>query len=633
MLPISPPRTTRIAAAALLIAIVLAAQIAPPAHAQDGKRADVLTWDDAPSVPRHRSEADWLIDVGRSTYAEVYGPFPTREYSVGSREQFVGLSPAEGTLATFALRSRTEHAYFWFEDGVSVDEADLAAAARYFEDHIWPMNNAIYGDEWIPGIDGDSRLHILHQATISASVVGAFNPEDQCPRFLCPDSNQREILYVNLDLAPVNSQQYLATLTHEHQHLIQHHVDGNEERWMNEGLSQLAEHLAGFHPRYVSGENMREFLRDPDHQLNGWSFSGYDIGRYYGAAYLWTVYLFERFGLDFIRAMASHPHDGLAAVQRALIESGDSASVDEVFADWLLANYLDDPYAGDGRYYYQTLDLPIHIRPARIDLAAAYPRFETVSQYGAAYRRLDGPGVYELSFDGSDQASLVSAAPHSGSWMWWSYNGVNGASRLTGAFDLSGLDAATLAFSGWWDIEDEYDWLHVLASRDGGASWAIVGGERARQDGSNAPGPYYAGRSEGWVEERIDLSAYAGGPVLIRFEYLTDGTATFDGVVLDDVGIVELGYRDDVESDQSVWNPDGFLRITDAVPQHWTVAVVIHAPDGQTTVEPVALDALNTGRARITVPDGGSATLVVGAMAPFTSAEARYKLSVQRAED
>jgi len=47
----------------------------------------------------------------------------------------------------------------------------------------------------------------------------------------------------------------------------------------------------------------------------------------------------------------------------------------------------------------------------------------------------------------------------------------------------------------------------------------------------------------------------------------------------------------------------------------------------------VALDALNTGRARITVPDGGSATLVVGAMAPFTSAEARYKLSVQRAED
>lgn len=625
-------RTARIAVA-LLLALALAAQIAPPARAQDGKRADVLAWDDAPSVPRFRSEADWLIDVGRSTYAEVYGPFPTREYAVGDTEQFRGLSPSEGALATFVLHSRTEHAYFWFEDGVSVDEASLDAAARYFEDHIWPMNNAIYGDEWIPGIDGDSRLHILHQATINASVVGAFNPVDQCPRFLCPDSNQREILYVNLDLAPVNSQPYLATLTHEHQHLIQHHVDGNEERWLNEGLSQLAEHLAGFHPRYISGENMRDFLRNPDHHLNGWTFTGYDMGRYYGAAYLWTVYLYERFGLDFIRHMASHPHDGLAGIQHALVETGAAASVDEVFADWILANYLDDPYVGDGRFYYQTLDLPIRIRPRPLDLAVAYPRFESVNQYGAVYSRLDRPGVYDVSFDGADQASPVSMTPHSGSGMWWSYNAINGAARLTGAFDLAGLDAATLVFNGWWAIEDEYDWLHVLVSGDGGASWSIVGGDRAQRDGSNAPGLYYAGESEGWVEERIDLSDYAGGPVLIRFEYLTDGTASFDGVVLDDVGIAELGYRDDAESDQSVWAPDGFLRITGTVPQHWTVAVVTHGPAGRTTVERVALDALNTGRARVTVPDGGSVTLVVGAMAPFTSAEARYKLTVQPAED
>lgn len=625
-------RPAAASAAALLVTLLLAALAAPAAYAQDGKRAGALAWDDAPSVPRIRSEADWLIDVGRKTYAEVYGPFPTREYAVGDEEQFVTLSPSDGPRATFVLQARTAHAYFWFESGVSVDEADLSDAARFFEDHIWPMNNAIYGDEWVPGIDGDSRLHILHQATIGASVVGAFNPQDQCPRFLCPNSNQREILYVNLDLAPVNSQPYLATLTHEHQHLIQHHVDGNEERWLNEGLSQLAEHLAGFDPRYVGGANVRDFLRHPDHHLNGWTLSGYDMGRYYGAAYLWTVYLYERFGLDFIRSLASHPYDGLAAVQHALSETGAAASVDEVFADWILANYLDDPDVDDGRYQYQTLDLPVRIRPQPLNLAAPYPRFESVNQYGADYFRLDRPGDYDIVFDGYDQASLVSTTPRSGNWMWWSYNGINGAARLTGAFDLTGLDVATLVFEGWWNIEDEYDWLHVLVSGDGGASWDIVGGDRAQRSGSNAPGLYYAGRSDGWIEERIDLSAYAGGPALVRFEYLTDGTATYDGMVLDDVGIVELGYRDDVESDLSVWNPDGFLRITDAAPQHWTVAVIVHGPD-RTTVEPVALDALNAGRARVTVPEGGSAILVVGAMAPFTSAEARYKLAVQPAED
>jgi immune inhibitor A len=615
----------------VLLALLVSWLALPVATAQDGKRDDSLSWDDAPVVPRHRSQADWLVDVGWKTAAEVYGPFPTHEYQLGEAEQFVPLGGDGTQTDTFFMRYRTPHAYFWFERGVRADLSQLEETARFFEDHIWPLNHRIYGDEWNPGIDGDSRIHIVNQAYMDPGILGVFNPEDQCPRSLCPESNQREIIYINLDGAPLGSPEYLSTLAHEQQHLIQYHVDGNEQRWFNEGLSQLAEHLNGFQPRFIGSYNVIDFLKQPDHQLNGWTVDGSDLGSYYGAAYLFMVYLYERFGLEFIRALAASDYDGLASVQRVLEQTGQGASVDDVFGDWILANGLDDPYVGDGRYYYQTLDLPNPIQPLPVALADGNARHtDTVNQYGADYLSLSKPGTYQLTFGGSTRATVIGAKPHSMNWMWWSYNGASSAARLTGQFDLRDLKTATLAFSAWWNMEEEYDWFQVLVSDDGAKSWKIVGGPQAKPKSDTTPGMYYSGRSNAWVNERIDLSAYAGKTVLVRFEYLTDSSRTLSGVALDDLGIVELGILDDVESTASAWTPEGFLRIPNTVPQHWSVAVIEQTPGQPATVQPVTLGDLSTGRAAFTVPDGGSATLVIGAMAPFTTAPARYKIAVQR---
>jgi bacillopeptidase F (M6 metalloprotease family) len=216
--------------------------------------------------------------------------------------------------------------------------------------------------------------------------------------------------------------------------------------------------------------------------------------------------------------------------------------------------------------------------------------------------------------------------------MWWSYNGTNSAARLTAALDLSDLKTATLAFSAWWNTEDESDWFQVLVSDDSGQTWTIVGGPQAAPRGESAPGAHYSGQSTTWINEAVDLSAYAGTRVLVRFEYLTDGHDTLPGVVLDDIGIVELGGLDDVENTGSAWIAEGFLRIPDSIVQNWTVSVVVRDANGSVTVSPVPLDLLNTGRTTISVPEGGRATIVIGAMAPFTSYRADYKLTVQREE-
>ncbi len=111
----------------------------------------------------------------------------------------------------------------------------------------------------------------------------------------------------------------------------------------------------------------------------------------------------------------------------------------------------------------------------------------------------------------------------------------------------------------------------------------------------------------------------------MRFEYLTDQTQTQQGVALDYMRIAELGVPD-----ASLWQPEGFLRVPGMVAQNWTVTVVRQHPDGHVIVTPLALDDAHTGGIKLTVPDGGTATVVIGAMAPFTPQLAQYKLALRR---
>ncbi|MBN1562232.1 MAG: immune inhibitor A [Anaerolineae bacterium] len=614
----------------LIIITILfpAATSAPDAHAQDAKQDPTLSWADAPITPRHRSQADWLYDTNQKTFEEAYGPFTTRTYEVGDAEQFIPLGSMEGTPETFFMAYRTEHAYFWFERGIRPDLDTVQRVGDFFETHIWPLNTSIYGEARNPGIDGDSRIHVVNESFISIGLFGAFDPEDQCPRSVCPDSNQREIIYINLDTAPLGSDAYQATLTHEHQHLIQFNIDGNERRWLNEGLSQLAEHLNGFEPMVIADSNVRDFLSQPDHFLGGWT-SDYDMGRYYGASYLFAVYLYERMGLDFIRHVSRSDLDGLASIQAELTAANTDLTLDDLFADWIVANTLDDPYVADGHYYYQTLDLPMPILPHPLIVSVqGFTHDDSINQYGADYISINQPGIFNLSFDGMDETPLINTPPKSGDWMWWSYNAINSAARITGAFDLRDLSTATLAFSAWWEMEEDYDWFQVLVSNDNGATWEVVGGSEAQPRNLQAPGVYYSGQSDAWIDETIDLSAYAGAEVLVRFEYLTDSSTTLPGIALDDIGIVELGALDSAEDAVSIWQMEGFMRVPYTVPQNWTVTALVHYPDDTTTAHPMKLDALHTGRIQITIPPDGRATIVIGAMAPFTTNRTTYKLSV-----
>lgn len=97
-----------------------------------------------------------------------------------------------------------------------------------------------------------------------------------------------------------------------------------------------------------------------------------------------------------------------------------------------------------------------------------------------------------------------------------------------------------------------------------------------------------------FMNEMIDLSAYAGHEVLIRFEYITDDAVNRAGFCVDDISIPELSYAHDVESGDDGWDGEGFVRTDNILPQRFIVQLI--ELGSETRVRRMALDELQQGR-------------------------------------
>jgi hypothetical protein len=595
--------------------------------------AAAQSWNATTPTAHYRGESDWLVEIGQYTAADAYGPFPGRAYKVGDTEQFFALD--YGSTSRYArrltatLKAVTDHAYWWFEQGTTADMTALTAAETRFETGIYPLDHKLFGSEWNPGIDGDAHIFLLHQKRIGGQAVGVFSSKDECAVAICGDSNQHEMLYIGLDFGPVNSPQELTVISHELQHLIQFNNNGNEQRWLDEGLAQLAEQLNGFNPNYIAGDSIGLMLRNTNFQLNSWPPTpDIDPTLNYATSYMFCVYVYQRFGVSFIQAVAQSKYKGMAAFAHALTDLNIKETLDQVFTDWTVTNYVNIPYVGDGRYYYQSLKLPQ--RPTTISLSPDIAQSDAVHEYGAEYLTLSNGGTYTLTFKGQTTMPLLPVRPPSGQWMWWSYNEPRAATRLDRAFDLTNAANSTLTFKAWWDIQQDADLLHILVSTDDGQTWQTT--PATHTINCSFGGDCYTGQSQGWQTEKVDLSAYDGQKIQIRFEYITRIGDAAAGMFLTDFHLDAVGFTDDVQHGDNGWLASGFMRITQTVPQNWALNVITRTTPPQ--VIPLTPDSKNSGVFTFIVPTvtGGNsgAIIVVDAMAPFVQGTANYTLTVHR---
>ncbi|MFF3618817.1 immune inhibitor A domain-containing protein [Streptomyces sp. NPDC002467] len=143
--------------------------------------------------------------------------------------------------------------------------------------------------------------------------------------------------------------------------------------------------------------------------------------------------------------------------------------------------------------------------------------------------------------------------PYEGAGQWWSGTGDFMDNTLTRPVDLTGAGSARLDARVWYDIEQDFDFLTVEASTDGGVNWAPLPGT---VDGTGIPANGVSGTSSGWRELSVPLDRFAGRSVQIRLRVTSDGNTHGKGVTFDDLRITADGrelLRDGAERGANGW--------------------------------------------------------------------------------
>jgi hypothetical protein len=538
-----------------------------------------------------------------------------------------GQTPPKQFEAKATLKYITDHSYWWVEDGMNVGAEALKRSAERFENETYPTNRDFFGSEWSPGVDNDVRIHVFMGKV--PSVAGYFSASNSYPRQAEPFSNQREMFFINLGAISPGNDYFDSVLAHEFQHMIHWRQDRNEDTWVNEGLSELASFINGYGMSGFVGS----FTYAPDTQLNSWASSPNAALANYGGSFLFMAYFLQRYGEEITQHVVANPQSGIAGFNAVLAEHGYEERFEDIFADFLVANYVHDPELAAGLWGYSNLTVePVSLT----ERFSIYPveQQTTVYQFGGDYIELSGNGDITIEFTGSTRVKVINNQAHSGDYQWYSHRGDESNTRLTRTFDLSQVTKATLHYWTWYDIESDWDYGYVEISEDGGQSWTILQppGSVTTNPSGNAFGPGYTGLSGGepvWIEEQVDISAYAGQEVMIRFEYVTDDAVNRPGWAIDDISIPEIDFFDNVENGLNNWQAEGFVRMDNILPQRFLVQLVEIGDD--INVRPIALDQTNYGSA--TISGLGStvkrAILIVSGLTPVTTEPASYQYSIR----
>ncbi|MEK6267297.1 MAG: immune inhibitor A [Planococcus sp. (in: firmicutes)] len=349
---------------------------------------------------------------------------------------------------------------------------------------------------------------------------------------------------------------FYGTTIHELQHLIQADNDGAEESWVNEGMSTFSEYLGG----YGHGEGSINFYLDhPENSLVNWdehgtAATGPETIADYGQVYLFMLYMYDKFGKEFIRELATDgTSQGIASVEKVLQDNATNKTFTEVYQNFMTALTLDNSNVSSD-YNFDSIDLrklPVGnegaVRGKTVDFEKAKTfEKEGVPAWGGDFKEFNfGKDVRGLEFDGVDflplQWKSVADPKGSGEQVLHANNGDEADQALIFGATVP-ADNATLTFDHFYDIEEQWDYGMVQVSTDNGDTWTSLENENTRSDvveegyptiKENVPG--FTGTNGDWTTETFDLSAYAGQDVLVSFRNLTDWGSNEAGWFVKDI--------------------------------------------------------------------------------------------------
>jgi peptidoglycan hydrolase-like protein with peptidoglycan-binding domain len=257
------------------------------------------------------------------------------------------------------LVKTTQDLYFYVEENWWKAQSDAKQKeilnnfdllSQEFQGNIYPVLTSVYGSEWKPGIDGDSRIAVLFHF-MKEGAAGYFRTSDEYLKLQSPDSNEREMLYLSLDLA--DNPQIKSYLAHEFVHLITFNQKNrsfgvDEEVWLNEARAEYASTILGYDDVYDNSNLKRRvdiFLTKPTDSVTEWQGTKYD----YGSVNIFTHYLTDYYSVAILSDTLKSKLVGIASINEFLKQNNYKEDFSQIFTNWTIAVFAND--CSLGKYY------------------------------------------------------------------------------------------------------------------------------------------------------------------------------------------------------------------------------------------------------------------------------------------
>ncbi len=158
---------------------------------------------------------------------------------------------------------------------------------------------------------------------------------------------------------------------------------------------------------------------------------------------------------------------------------------------------------------------------------------------------------------GTPNATLITEAA-SGINAWVTnltddYNNNELSYLVSPCIDFSGItETPNISFSINFDTELNWDGIWLEGSPDGGNTWVKIGTMGSGlnwynfENNNTGLGEVWAGNSGGWIKAEHELIGFEGqDDILFRFAFDSDGSATFEGVAIDDI-LISIPLQNDL---------------------------------------------------------------------------------------
>ncbi|WP_066504654.1 immune inhibitor A domain-containing protein [Abyssisolibacter fermentans] len=517
----------------------------------------------------------------------------------GGTKYYLGYDSLNGYyIKTYTLRSLGDTVEVWvaddlsFEDGRPthvVTQEQVDKLRDEFDNNIYQKDTEFFGvpdshigeNAQLPGMVGLPQDYYTPNDGIERVIMLVDNIRDEnfydseYPFFVAGFYSSTYESYFDRNIISIDTNDweerlettFCGTVAHEFQHLIHDDNDSAEETWINEGMSEFAEYLCGYgHPM----GHVNFFLDHPENSLVEWddhysATSGPETLADYGQAYLLQLYFNDKYGKDFVKALATDGEDqGIESVNKILAEFGTGIDFEELFRRFTIAVAIDSNKPGNGIYEFDNIDVSVNY-----ESALEYDK-DGVPAWGGDYKAIDiSDKIRTIIFDGTDFMPIpwevVEDPLGVQDQVIWGNFGDEADNKIIIEADLTSVESATLKFDNYYEIEEQWDFGMVQVSTDDGETWVSLGNENTRNDvveegypkiKENLPGFTGVNYEEEpvWTEEIFDLSEYAGEKIYISFRYLTDWGTNEAGWFIDNIEIPEIDYENTCDSIEAFVN-------------------------------------------------------------------------------